>query len=563
MFDSIRRHQKWLWILISAAVIVSFVIFFTPDAGRGLGGAGGSPDYGTIAGRTISRDEAYAAFNEARLRYRLFSGTGTWPDEDNSGRQFFNQDRETQTRLFIIETLRQMNFQVSEKAVADWVASVFVDPDRRFRSDLYQGFIKNVLQPRGMNAETLLQFARHEIGLQHLIQIAGQTGQLIPPQEVETLFRSQNEQFQSSVVLFAASNHAASVTIDPAGLATFFTNQMARYRIPERVQVSYVQFDTTNFLAEADSLLGQRTNLAQIIDAIYTQRGTNEFRESDGRPMAADAAKALIQSELRLNQALLRARTKATDFADELFELHEKQPNQADQLDQLASAKGLTSKTTEPFDTTGPRGLALPPDFTRAAYRLTPEEPNSPPIVSSNHVYVIALKRRIPSEVPALETIQARVTDDYRQHLATEAARQAGRTFHQNLTNGLAQGKSWDALCAEAGVAPVKLPDFSPATRFLPEIESKVSLALLRSAVTELQANKPSRFVEFRDGGFVAYLHARNPVNEDKLKSDLSAFADELRQERQYEAFNEWLRRQRELAGLRFATDDRDESPDR
>jgi hypothetical protein len=554
MFASIRKHQKWLWILISAAVIVSFVIFFTPDADSYLRGRPGNDTYGEIKGRKVSREEAFAALTEARLRYRMFSGTGAWPDEDASSRQFFNDDREAQSRLFLIEKIRELNIQVSERAVADWITTVFVDTDRRFDQRIYDGFMNNVLKPRQIGTEQFLAFARHEIALQHLIQLAGLSGQLIPPSEAEQLYREQHEQLQASVVTFSSSNHLAAVEVTPDALAQFFTNQMARYRVPEKVQVSYVRFDSSNYLAEADRFLGEQTNLLQILDALYQQRGDNAFKEADGRPMAADAAKLLIKSELRLSQALLEARRKATEFAEELFDLHEKQPGEADQMDRLASAKELPSRLLDPFDQMGPLGLDYPPTFGRTAFGLTPEEPYSAPVVSSNAVFVLALKRRVPSEIPPMDSILARVTQDFRQTRALEAAREAGRAFAQSVTNELALGKTFEAICSEAQVVPVPLPVFTPTTRFLPEVESRVSLSLLKAAVSDLKPGQPSRLIESRDGGFVAFLVARMPADEVKMKSDLTDFVDDLRQQRQYEAFNEWLRLERDSADMRFAT---------
>ena len=37
MFAHIRRHQKWLWLFISAAVIISFVWYFNPNQQMGAG----------------------------------------------------------------------------------------------------------------------------------------------------------------------------------------------------------------------------------------------------------------------------------------------------------------------------------------------------------------------------------------------------------------------------------------------------------------------------------------------------------------------------------------------
>ena len=62
MFTTIRKHQTWLWGFIIAAVIVSFVIYFTPTSRRpdrsGLRGA----HFGSIHGRPIGHKEYSQAY---------------------------------------------------------------------------------------------------------------------------------------------------------------------------------------------------------------------------------------------------------------------------------------------------------------------------------------------------------------------------------------------------------------------------------------------------------------------------------------------------------------------
>ena len=63
MFAHIRRHQKWLWILISAAVIISFVWLFSPTQ-QMQGGTGDlNAQLGSIYGDPITVREYYDAGN--------------------------------------------------------------------------------------------------------------------------------------------------------------------------------------------------------------------------------------------------------------------------------------------------------------------------------------------------------------------------------------------------------------------------------------------------------------------------------------------------------------------
>ena len=83
---------------------------------------------------------------------------------------------------------------------------------------------------------------------------------------------------------------------------------------------------------------------------------------------------------------------------------------------------------TEPFDREdGPKDFDAGPNFASAAFKLAPDSPFTAPVVGGDAAYVLAFNRRLPSEVPSLESMAAKVTGDCRYEQAVALARQAGR----------------------------------------------------------------------------------------------------------------------------------------
>src|SRR5437867_8510414 len=202
MLGQIRRHQKWLWVVIAGATIVSFVIFIDPSTGRrGRGIIGrGAGEVASINGRAISAEEIEQARSEARLEY-LFS-SGRWPEEDESSRQFFNLDNQTQRRLILLEKLRDLDLRANDEAVADWIARAFRDrKSGAFQMELYQQFVKTAL-PRGRVSESVfVNFVPHQVGLEQFSSIAGLAGGLVTPRGAEAASRQENEELRTEVVL--------------------------------------------------------------------------------------------------------------------------------------------------------------------------------------------------------------------------------------------------------------------------------------------------------------------------------------------------------------------------
>jgi peptidyl-prolyl cis-trans isomerase D len=293
MFGTIRRHQKWLWIVISTVTIVSFVAFFSPQRRRQGGWTGPRDQVGSINGRPISRDQYAQAYRESELRY-VFS-YGNWPDSDPASRQSGAVERETRNRLVLLEKVNELNIQVGEPAVAGWIADAFRDrTDKTFRKDSYENFVNNVLPSHGLTQADFERFARHEVAIQHLAALAGAEGKLISPKEAETMFRHENEEIEAEAVFISSSNYLAQATVDPAAVATYYTNHLANYRIPEKLQVSYVKFAVSNYLSVADQELAKNTNMNRLLETTYLQRGTNSFRDTNGLALTPDAAKDKI-----------------------------------------------------------------------------------------------------------------------------------------------------------------------------------------------------------------------------------------------------------------------------
>lgn len=552
MFGTIRRHQKWLWIAISTVTIISFVAFFSPQQTQQGGWTSTGDNVGSINGRPVTREEYANAYRESELRY-LFS-YGNWPGDDSMSRQSGMLEGETRNRIFLLEKIDQLDIEVSEPAIARWIADSFRDrTDNSFRKDSYDQFIKSTLAGRGLTQSDFERFARHEVAIQHLVALAGTAGKLVTPQEAERLLRHEKEEAEAAAVFVSSSNYLAQVTVDPAAVAAYYTNQQAVYRVPEKIQVSFVKFATSNYWAEADQELAKNTNLNQYVEAVLAERGTNTFTDASGAPLLPDAARQQIRNDIRNTVAMEEARKKAVEFANELFELG----NQPNALESLAAAKGLVSEVTEPFTQyQPPQNLNVPPAFTQLAARLTMEEPFGEQVIEGEDAaYIIALKQKIPSEIPPLDSIRDRVTQDYLQSKALELAHAAGSKLHNAITNAIAQGKTFEAAAAESNVSPVLLPPFSRKTTTLPGIPNSIDTSRVINTAFSLTPGNVSDWTPTRSGGFVVHVKGVTPPSAEVVQTELPQFMKTLRQSRQYEAFSEWFQKEMEAARITLPGD--------
>src|SRR5688572_5101409 len=557
MFTHIRRHQKWLWIFISAAVIISFVWYFFPNQQMQQGG-GGTRDLravvGSVYGQPVTLRDYHNAQREFSISYLMRSGN--WPENDQFARQMGLIERETGDRLILIRKLKELDVQVDDSAVADWITTFFSDRQtKQYNPEMLKGF-KEVIKRR-MSEDNFERFVRNQVGIEHMLAVAGAPGKLVPPQAVEKALRQEKEKLDTKLVVFPLSNYLAKVQVTPEAIANYYTNSVARYQLPQRVQLSYVAFLSSNYFGQAEQRMAGETNLNQEIEMAYMQRGPQFFTGPDGQPLTPEAAKQQLRNQKRDEYALSEARKAAFDLANELEQAGVKPnpENPAEALEKVAAAKGLTAQVTQPFSQfAGPTEMeGLPEQFAQFAFQLTPEDPTIlEPIEGQNGIYMFALKRKVPSELEPLDKIKDKVAEDYRRMEGLNLAREAANAFVTAATNA---GANFDAIAQQQGLQIVDLPPITQ--RSSDPIESLpplVDAGALRSAVSDLKPGEVSPYVPTREAGFVAMVEKVIPPTEEEVKEELPQFLQEYRRRMTAEAYSDWLAKERQVAQLKLNT---------
>lgn len=537
MIGTIRKHQNWLWIVIITVIIISFVVFFSPDVKLGANQPAGG-DSGSINGKPIAPEEYLEGYEEARLAHFIRTGGREWPGNDEAAQR--GLERDAVFRVFLKNKAREMDIHVSDEAIGRLVRD-------RLGSYPLSEFEQVHLRPNRLTLEDFERFMRREAALQQLVNAAGVSAKMLNPKEAEILFRKENEQALTEVAMFSATNYLDKVNLTPADLGKYFTNRMPLYRIRERIQAGYVEFPATNFFPEADKLIAGETNLEARVEEFYYRRGTNNFKGTNDTILSAAEAKKQIREDLRKSYALLEARRKANEFGTGLME--QPQAESFATFEKFAAAKGFPIKLTEPFDQVTGLDTNFPPEFRQKAMALnTNTAVLFNPIVGDDAIYVIALKNRIPSEMPPFEKVLDKVTADYQKQQATELARTAATNFYASVTNALTQKKAFSDVAREQNVTLVTPPPFSPSTTTLTNLDERLNLRTLQQFAFDMKPGTTTGIVLSADGAMLMYLRDLKPADEAKVQAELPEYLNRIRLYRHNEAFNQWFRKQVEQA---------------
>ena len=543
MIGTLRKHSQTLWYFIIVIIVISFVYFFTPEVDQ-LGNAPGA-DFGSFQGEALKRQDWLDASVQARVSF--FLQTGRWPTGSGMENRI---EMITRQRLMINKLAEKAGIIVPDEAVGAYIARNFSDPQTgAFTQSRYDNFLQNLQGAGGVTEAQFEEFVRSDLALQMLSRLRGQSGQLVSTRAADGLFRRENEQREAEAVFLNTSNYVSQVKITTNAIATYFTNRMASYRIPERVVVNYVYFAFTNYNDKAEAALQAETNLTSRIEQEYDTRGTNAFRNAEGEILSAADAKQKIRGEFIEEKAAELGKQAAVAFANEVFTIADvKTAN----LLTVAKKYGYEVKETKPFtELDGPKDMDVPGNFASTAFNLSPEEPLASPLNWINGIYLIGYNRRVASETPALTNVWDDVVADYKRSQAQELAVQAGTKLAAAVNAGLAAGQNFKSIASTNGFKVVEIPAFSRNTRSIPQVEDfGVAPSEIISTAFSLEPGHASSFRRSGRGGYIVTTTKQIPVAEDRLKEELPDFLGDVRAERMNLAFQEWFGTEFAKSGL-------------
>lgn len=516
-------------MVIAGLTIISFVFFMGQGGTRYNARNGG---LGILYGKPVTQEALAAAQREFLIYY--WRQYGEFPDK-NPNFSRTEMDKETYVRLMLIAKAKQLGIYVNENNQVT-AAEEFLTMIGRGKPVQLSAFVERVLQPEGLNAADFQRFITDDLTIEQLIRSLGLSGELISPQEASQLFDRSYQEYSAQAVFFSASNYLSQVAVTPAEVSQFYTNYMAEYRLPDRVQVNYVQYDLSNFLATAEQKLGGKTNLDTQADAIFAQQGL----EAVAGAKTPDEARSKIRDALLRQEEVKEASEQAMEFIKPLFAMD---PPVPDNLVQLAKKDGLTVHTTAPFsEAEGPAEFSASGDLVKAMFTLNTDSPYiQKPVVGPEALYVIGLAKQLQSEIQPFSLIHDRVLEDYKGYLATIKARTAGTNFYYTASVQMALGKTFAQAVLAAGQAPVALKPFSLSSKEIPEAEEHAEARQIQNAAYSTKPGHISAFEPTADGGFVLYVQSLLPVDEASKKAEFPAFLAQMRRSRETEAFNLWL----------------------
>jgi peptidyl-prolyl cis-trans isomerase D len=308
MFETIRKHQRLMQILLAIIIVPSFVLVGVSSYQSSDNGAG----VATVAGKKITQQE----WDNAQRR-RIDQARA------QMGEQFDQKQFDTpQAKHDVLEqlvsertlehTIAENKLSVPDAAIAKQIQAIpqFKKPDGSFDMAMYTA----ALAAQGMTPTQFDASARRQLAMQQLTGSVGATA--IVPRTVTTRLADLRDQTRDvQELLFPASNYMAQVKVTDEMVKAFYDKNTSMFMVPEHVKAEYVVFN-------ADAVARQVAVTDDEIAAVYNKNqarfGTPEERTVShiliNSPKSATPAAAATAMQ-KATAVLAEVRKAPADFA--------------------------------------------------------------------------------------------------------------------------------------------------------------------------------------------------------------------------------------------------------
>ena len=315
--------------------------------------------------------------------------------------------------------------------------------------------------------------------------------------------------------------------------------------------VSVVRVHSADFVKE---IKVSDDDIKKYYEAHKTELKTEEKRKVEFVRLALSEEQKKLKDKERID-ALQKLADRANDFSQALLE-------KGADFHQVAAKFQLPVETTGEFTTSAPDPkLKADPQLNQAAFKLTPQEPNSDPLQSADGFAILHLAGVVEARPLTLDESKQKIVDQIKNERGREMTTAKGRQAAESLKTALKSGKPLPAALQEAGgLKPEKIEPFmaaadEPDAKNPPEKPKNdpTDMMIIKNVSAQLQPGEASDFVPWIDGGMIVLMEKREPPDPAKYQQTKATFEERyLKNAREY-VFMEWLRDRQRDAGLQSA----------
>lgn len=525
MFGTFRKHSQPLWIAIIIVVVISFVVFFTPNFDPFDTGPGNlTADAAAVkqAQNQILLEEVIG-LRQRQVRVQMLSRAGRMqeaiqmsggnfqeafrlmqsPDilsnasasrmAGNSRHIDLNEDDyndinsleySARVRLRKLSLAAELGIVISDNAVnasRNYMVQNLTGT-QEFSTDQFDQLLKQLakgdfIASGRIGQEQFEDYLRSRLTLQQLNEMMNRSAGFWPDTDMDETLARQNRKYALEAAFISLTNHTASATnytdfTKAEGFTNHFNQVANQYQVPVRRTIAYVKINLADFEGDIRKELKFDDEVQKLIEQHNTT--TNRITETNGTALPINATNLLARAEEEVRK---------TPLGDRIFDAS----NAAARVQALAFRKALFS--LRPFATANLAASAKQFNLQLQTATFSREEPPedlpgslieaafAPSLKSGkllesavfttnpNHIYILGLQTITPLKLRQYAELtkdeQNKVHESFLTSETRRLALEAGEKFQAAAEASLKEGQSFTHAATNAGLSIVTLPAFS------------------------------------------------------------------------------------------------------
>lgn len=517
MLQLMRKHAKsWLMKVILGIIIVVFVFYFGAMRGRKQ-----TETIAVIDGVRLTYAEFSKEYQKIIDSYRQRYGETLTDDmlkQLNPRKLAFDN---LTNQIILLSKADEFKLDVSEEEFKEDILSIpSFQIEGKFNKVLYERLLRrNRITPEEFETahRKMLKIGKLERLIKESVKVS--------EKEVRDIYRIQFEKINAQYIKVPVAGFMADITPAKEDLEKFLKEHAEDFRVPRKVQVTYISFPGNDYAGPDDVTDEQIEEYYDYNKAEFMKENPDGKGEAEVRPLAE------VREEIISQLKLVRGLGMAFDEAEKAHDIIYQEEN----LKAYAKENKLPLKTTAFFPVDDPpEDIAQVRDLVKEISEL--EGKDITPVLSGPAAHYIFGDAAIqPSYIPKLDEVEEGVRTAYIE----ETARMMCEKRSLDILDRLKKGADMAQVAKESGLTLSETGMILAGS----SIEGIGYSQEVSEALYEISAKKPyPDATYYTDDGYVVLgFKERGELDEkdwEEKKADLKLF---LRQLKEQTYFSSWL----------------------
>ncbi|MBN2300942.1 MAG: SurA N-terminal domain-containing protein [Lentisphaerae bacterium] len=411
-----------------------------------------------------------------------------------------------------------------------------------FHPDMYRNIVRSQLH---ITVEQFERYLREQMTIQKLMIMLGAATWLSPSEMADKL-RNLTDEFVVEYTILDRTNYVLNVFVTTNDAARFFEQNQEIFRIPEKINASYVSFPVAEHIHE------KAVTEEDVVEYYDSHLDAYTTADTNGAEVVTplDNVRDEILTFLKHQDAAHRAKDAATEF---VVAMVPRKDGTRNTMESVATQFGMTVATTEYFALDEQiAGIDAGIEFNRAAFELDENDPErhfSDAIMGESNAYVVSIIDRQESRIPEFAEIVDPAMSIVRHQTEVEAFEKKASEIRQSLETFVRDGGSF-ATAADSFGLNVKTSE--TFTIYGGPPESCPELELLTHTLDKLDVGKVADPYLSSDKGtaVIAFVASREPGDPMFIQSMRPRLISALDRYRTSILYNEWTQMELNRAGF-------------